>query len=280
MSTSMRASPAGDNRAQSRISSVPADAAISQAGAIAYWSTAPATVDGMLGGFPQVSRTDLQSSSNFLAKLRRRMQQEQQQHHPKEKHGTGANKASPARWGRAVDCGAGIGRVTKGLLSNVAEVVDILEPVEKFTQEVSCGEDFAELRQQGRIGNVFQVGMEEWNPPEGLHYDLVWNQWCLGQLNDAQLEQYLVRCKGCITPTTNTPTTRGWIIVKENLSTDPEGKDIFDEVDSSVTRTDDKFQAIFRKAGLKIIATEMQRGFPAGLFPVRIYALRPDTSQI
>ncbi|KAF3121174.1 o-methyltransferase [Orbilia oligospora] len=37
---------------------------------IAYWTAIPSTVSGMLGGYPQVSRVDLQTSSNFLAKLK------------------------------------------------------------------------------------------------------------------------------------------------------------------------------------------------------------------
>lgn len=72
---------------------------------------------------------------------------------------------------------------------------------------------------------------------------------------------------------------RGWIIVKENMSTDADGKDIFDEVDSSVTRTDKKFRALFEESGLVIAKTELQNGFPKKLYPVRLYALRPGLDQ-
>lgn len=41
------------------------------------------------------------------------------------------------------------------------------------------------------------------------------------------------------------------------------------------TRTDEKFQAIFKDAGLRLVKAETQRGFPKELFPVRIYALKP-----
>lgn len=34
-----------------------------------YWSSVDADVNGMLGGFPQVSRIDLRGSRSFLAKL-------------------------------------------------------------------------------------------------------------------------------------------------------------------------------------------------------------------
>lgn len=41
-------------------------------------------------------------------------------------------------------------------------------------------------------------------------------------------------------------------------------------------RTDQKFQDIFKTAGLKLVKVETQRGFPKELFPVRIYALKPQ----
>jgi hypothetical protein len=34
-----------------------------------YWSSVPATVDGVLGGFGFISRTDIQGSLSFLKQL-------------------------------------------------------------------------------------------------------------------------------------------------------------------------------------------------------------------
>jgi len=232
------------------------DSQISAATAIAYWSSTSADVDGMLGGFPQVTRADLQGSSNFLSKLRR-----SSKHLPPSK---------PLR--RAADCGAGIGRITLGFLSKVAEVVDIVEPVEKFTERISSGNDFAEIRARGGIGQIWNTGLEAWNPPvanESDKYDLIWNQWCVGQLTDKDLTDYLSKSKGWLSE-------GGLVVVKENLSNDPADVDVYDEVDSSVTRTDKKFRKIFQDAGMKLVSTELQRGFPASLYPVRMYALRPE----
>ncbi|TID12790.1 putative coatomer subunit gamma [Venturia nashicola] len=227
----------------------PADSAIDHKAALEYWSSVTADNNGVLGGYPQVSRIDLQSSSNFLSKLRRRST-----HH-----------APGKRLSRAVDCGAGIGRITKGVLWKVAEVVDIVEPVVKLTRVITEGEEFEEVRREGRVGVVYNVGLEEWIP--GFEYDLIWNQWCLGQLTDVQLFEYLERTKEFVRE-------GGWIVVKENMSTDALGNDVFDETDSSVTRSDGKFRALFERAGLKIVATEVQRGMPKELFPVRIYAMQ------
>ena len=156
----------------SAVSDKAADTSISQLHAVSYWSNVSADNDGMLGGFPQISRIDLQGSRNFIAKLRR----------------THNSQAEPSpqsrRLKRAVDCGAGIGRVAAGVLCPVADVVDIVEPVEKFTKEISSGSDFAALRAERRIGDVLTLGLESWLPPQDGRYDLIWHQWCLCQLRD------------------------------------------------------------------------------------------------
>jgi protein N-terminal methyltransferase len=82
--------------------------------------------------------------------------------------------------------------------------------------------------------------------------------------------------EGLVTTKDGAGVSQSWIIVKENLSTGIGHKDIYDEEDSSVTRSDDKFRKLFKKAGLKIAATEQQRGMPKELYPVRIYALKPE----
>jgi protein N-terminal methyltransferase len=225
------------------------DSQIDHKAAIAYWSSTEPTVNGVLGGYPQVSRVDLQGSSNFLAKLRR-----QSKHFP-----------SGKKLQRAVDCGAGIGRITTGCLSRVAEVVDIVEPVKSFTDKLEGI--------QG-VGKIYNVGLEEWHPEkDGLGpYDMIWNQWCLGQLTDTQLIDYLMRLPQVLSD-------GGWIVVKENLSNHHLGQDVFDETDSSVTRTDKKFRQLFEDAGLKVVATELQKGLPQGLYPVRAYALQPRAAK-
>ena len=61
-----------------------------------YWSTVDANVDGMLGGFSEISVKELQSSRSFLEEIYK-------------------SRPCPEKK-QALDCGAGIGRVSKGLL--------------------------------------------------------------------------------------------------------------------------------------------------------------------
>ena len=149
--------------------------------------------------------------------------------------------------------------MTEGFLLLAAETVDIVEPVVQFTEKI---------RGKEGVGEVYNLGLEDWFPEKaGLGpYELVWNQWCVGQLNDAQFVGYLRRLPPVLKK-------GGWIVVKENLSN--AGEDVYDETDSSVTRTDEKFRALFQEAGLKIVSTELQKGMVEGLYPVRAYALQP-----
>lgn len=245
------------------------DASINVDHSLQYWNSVSSDVDGMLGGYPQVSRIDLQGSSNFLTKLRRGRSQ--------------ATKQPLPPMERVADCGAGIGRITKGLLLPVTKRVDIVEPVKKFTDELvqalGNGEyagDGEGKEGTGQVGEVMNLGLQDWRPEHGT-YDLIWNQWCVGHLTDAELVTYLQRCAAGLKQTKEgEDSSKAWIVVKENLSTDIQHKDIYDEEDSSVTRSDDKFRRLFQKAGLKIVATEQQKGMPKELYPVRIYALRPE----
>lgn len=113
-----------------------------------------------------------------------------------------------------------IGRVTEGLLSKVAEHVDAIEPIEKFCDVLKS--------KKGVARNVFNMGLEDWQPTADLTYGLVWVQWCAVHLTDAQLVEFLQKCKRALVPDT------GLIVFKENNSSTSE--DIFDPVDSSVTR--------------------------------------------
>ncbi|KAI0971055.1 AdoMet dependent proline di-methyltransferase-domain-containing protein [Xylaria arbuscula] len=253
-----------------------------------YWQGIDASDNGMLGGYGHVSRVDLRGSRSFLSKL-----------------GFGRkNGVKTIR--RALEGGAGIGRITNGLLLDLAETVDVVEPISKFTDA---------LAKRDGVGRIFNLGLEEWRPGEGgdLSYDVVWNQWCLGHLTDIQLEEYLLRvsiistrrsfstlplqllapveinfrfhasaislirevkmkCKSVLS-TGEDGKVSGVIVVKENTTTGEE--DLFDEVDSSVTRTEATFKHIFEKAGLRIIKNELQHGLPSELYPVRMFALRP-----
>ncbi|KAL4871091.1 hypothetical protein BDV12DRAFT_37649 [Aspergillus spectabilis] len=238
----------------------PPDSNINPTASISYWNGVPATSNAMLamlGNYPWYTRIDLRGSRTFLSKVRRMV----------------PGCPVDGKLNIGVDCGAGVGRVTEGFLRHVCERVDAVEPVGKFTDVIQEAKVKANTHGEGwggAVGDVYVQGIESWVP--GKRYDLVWTQFCVGHVTDVQLVDYLVRCRDALTET-------GILVLKENISTDFEGMDMYDDEDSSVTRTDEKFRALFRDAGLNVIASELQLGFPKNfkLLPVRFYALRPKS---
>ncbi len=222
------------------------DSHISYTDAIDYWSSVPATVDGVLGGFGNTSvpKADVIGSSTFLRRLRPRM------------------KVSEGHIKYGVDIGAGIGRVTRDMLHNHCDKVDLVEPVKSFVTQMET--ELEPLIKQNKIGEIYQIGAQEFIPEEGKYW-LIWCQWCLGHLPDNELLLFFKRCIKSLQP-------NGTIIVKENNSFI---NDEFDETDSSVTRSDENFKRLFEKSGLKIIAIDKQKGMPKEIYPVRMYALKP-----
>lgn len=101
----------------------PPDSNIDHAAARSYWSSIDADVNGMLGGFPHVSRVDLQGSRAFLVKLGisaksaaaapKRVTRNSEKENEREADGEQRDKKEEGKVeaekpiARAVDCGAG-----------------------------------------------------------------------------------------------------------------------------------------------------------------------------
>jgi protein N-terminal methyltransferase len=195
----------------------------------------------MLGGFNNtcLPRVDIIGSRSFLS------------------HPLVTKRLVASSYIHAVDCGAGIGRITKNLLAKLFTKTDLVDPIDSFINDVRGGEYLRSERDDGKIGDVFAIGLQQFKPESGK-YSVIWNQWCLGHLTDEDLVDYFVRCRDGLVP------DGGVIIVKENLAS---GEDNFDGVDSSFTRTEKTFRRIFAKAGLKVLHAAEQHG----IYPERIY---------
>jgi protein N-terminal methyltransferase len=212
-----------------------------------YWKSLPPTLDTMLGGFnsTRLPRVDILGSQTFLT------------------HPTIKRRLKATNYARAVDCGAGIGRITKNLLTKLFATTDLVDPIESFNKDVQEGEYLRPEREAGKIGRVFTMGLQEFVPEKG-RYSVIWNQWCLGHLTDQDLVDYFKRCKEGIA------VEGGVIVVKENLTT---GEDNYDTLDSSFTRTEKSLRGIFARAGLRILHCAVQHGLPEGIYTVKMFAL-------
>lgn len=206
-----------------------------------YWAQIPSTVDGMLGGFEKISPTDINGSKEFLR--------------PFLKIGQGKTNNK-----RALDCGAGIGRITKRLLLPMFDSVDMVEQTQKFLDSARSfiGQDAS------RVDRLICCGLQDFTPELG-RYDVIWSQWVLGHLTTEHLVEFFKRCKTGLAED-------GILVVKENCS--GSGETEFDDVDSSYTRSKEDYMDAMKQAGLTILRERRQKSFPKGLYPVFMFALK------
>ncbi|KAK3819181.1 MAG: AdoMet dependent proline di-methyltransferase-domain-containing protein [Linnemannia gamsii] len=253
-----------------------------------YWDTIPATINGMLGGLGQLARPDAVSSLRFLSEFvtppatssASSIVNPLASNKDAKAIPTATQTGSPTKStnrqklplpnsgpSHVLDCGAGIGRVTKQVLIKAFDHVDLVENSAIFVKQAREEYLKAEL-ESGKVCEVRCSGLQnvefEGTSWEG-RFDVIWCQWVLGHLTEEDLISFFDRCKKGLKP-------GGMIFVKENNA---KIGIVIDEEDSSMTRSDEVWKEMFAKAGLKLLRDEVQKGFPSGLFAVKMYALEP-----
>jgi len=216
-----------------------------------YWDKVEATDDGVLGGFGNLSFFDARDSKKFIKEF------------VEGKYGANNHLISPPQFEThlACDCGAGIGRVSKVFLLDIFEKVDLVEQNPKFLEKAKSSY-MGPL--ENRVDKYICEGLQTFTP-EPKRYDVIWCQWVLGHLKNYDLIQFFERCKKGLKD-------NGMIFVKENNCLNE--FDV-DDVDSSMTRSDDLFKEIFQRSGLELVKEATQKNFPSSLYPVKMYALKP-----
>ncbi|KAJ4901669.1 methyltransferase [Raphanus sativus] len=186
-----------------------------------------ASVDGVLGGYGHVNDADIIGSEVFLKTLL----QERLVNRGTNQHLV------------ALDCGSGVGRITKNLLIRYFNEVDLVEPVAQFLD--AARENLASTGSEThKAANFFCVPL----------------QWCIGHLTDDDFVSFFNRAKGCLKP-------GGFFVLKENLA---KKGFVLDKEDRSITRSDPYFKQLFRRCGLHLFQTKDQKGLPRELFAVKI----------
>lgn len=228
--------------------------------AIGYWNKVDASCDGVLGGYGSLNACDVRDSERFLIEHMRQVFLDTE------------DKESRI----ALDIGAGVGRVTENLLIHFFDIVDLEEPIAHFRREAEarlrkkiqdCHDKavFKTLPDRCRYINMIEVPAQDFIP-EKSRYTCIWIQWCIGHLQDEHLISFLKRCRTAL------KNDKSRIFVKENICESSES--IFDEEDSSVTRSSGYFESIFAQTGLQVVARRTQKGFPLHLFKVITWCMR------
>lgn len=208
--------------------------------------------DGVLGGWAEVDPLDVKGSIAFVGGLLR---------------GGCAPIKAPLAGLRALDLGAGIGRVADGVLLKVAERVTLVE-----VSAALIGQARVRLAEHAARVEFVESSLRTFAPEPGS-YDLVWAQWVLGHLTDTDVVGLLSRCRGALRP-------GGAIVVKDNNAPPSEcdavaGKYLLDDENAAVIRSHGHLQNLCRKAGLRVATVALVTDFPDDLFAVRMYWLTP-----
>lgn len=293
-------------------------ATIGGSAAAAYWSHVEATDSGMLGGLDYVHDVEVRASRRLLEeRLVPRLlavaaadddkEERDAEHDASRPTENNAGRTPPRQRLRALDCGAGIGRVTRDVLSRYFAQVDLVEPDARF---------LAHARARGVGSEHFNTRLESFTPDAQRRYHVVWVQWCIIYLDDAPLLEFVRRCLAAV------QWCDGCVVVKENVlgghvaqrgdgDDDEYGGDddndkgarngedeqrrrrrrprgdcrrggckgrarerVFDASDNSVVRSDAVLRHLFRDAGGRVWWSEAQGAWPSDLLPVATYVVR------
>ncbi|XP_053325384.1 N-terminal Xaa-Pro-Lys N-methyltransferase 2 isoform X1 [Spea bombifrons] len=204
-----------------------------------FYRDVSATEEGMMGDFSDLSNTDIEFSSEFLRKF----------------------IGGPGKAGTyfALDCGAGIGRVSKHVLLPVFSNIELVDMMEPFLEEA---QNYLE-EESDRVETLYCYCLQDFTPAI-RKYDVIWMQWVSGYLTDKDLLEFLLRCK-------NGLKANGVIILKDNVAR--QGC-ILDPTDSSVIRDIHILRNIIEKSGMNILAEERQPGFPELCVPIWMIAMQ------
>ncbi|XP_074988053.1 N-terminal Xaa-Pro-Lys N-methyltransferase 2 [Caretta caretta] len=206
-----------------------------------FYREVPATEEGMMGDYIELSSTDIESSREFLRKFI-----------------GGPGKAGTEH---ALDCGSGIGRVTKHVLLPVFKSVELVDMMENFLAEA---QNYLQGKKD-RVKMYYCYSLQEFTPAP-QKYDVIWIQWVSGYLTDKDLLEFLIRCQ-------NGLKDNGVVILKDNVAR--EGC-ILDPLDSSVIRDLSILRSLVEKSGLTILQQERQEGFPEQCVPVWMLAMQKN----
>ena len=248
---------------------------------VEYWGADKSSVSGMLGGLPQVDGVDLSESRAVVDMLVRGALVLPR---PRGRRGRGRSGAAdgddaalraaqyvcsaaggrvPAmRCGRVLDCGAGIGRVTRGVFADRFARLDLVEQNAQYL-ETARAQTLAPWA--AKVGAVVAAPLQACDPAalvgDGAPYDLIWVQWVVLYMSDAELVAFLQRARAALVRD-----GRGYIVVKDNVTRGP--RFWVDRDDGSLVRSDAQLRAVFRRAGMTLLLARLQPDFPPDLFPI------------
>ena len=218
-----------------------------------YWKDREANIDDMLGGMSkQIHKIDILTSIEIV-----------NHYWPKhrQKNGAKTKQQGHVQRVRALDCGAGIGRVTESVLGPRFDRVDLIEINPDF-----CRECVRRIGKQKYFGKIMAKSLHKVTLKTD-YYHCIWCQWTLEHLTEEDLLSFLKQCKRALKRSSG----YSYCVFKENVCRN----NLFyvNTEGSSIIRHQTVFEDLFERAGLNVVDVLDQNGFPKDLWPQKIFVL-------
>lgn len=209
-----------------------------------HYQSQDAGMAAMAGDDPTLSIMDLKESATFLQPFLENMK-----------------RANEKR--RALDAGAGIGRVTDLLLSPHFDTIDVIEPMPHFIDALKVR---MEKHTPSKVDIILMSTLQAVTLLAGVRYDLIVVYWVLEALKDSDFVAFLIKCKDALAP-------GGAIFAKGNVILE----DAWYLCDKpSLHRNVPHYQELFRQAGLaEVQPGQQQIEWNAGWLPLQMFLLAP-----
>lgn len=167
----------------------------------------------------------------------------------------------------ALDCAAGIGRVTQYVLTNYYDNVDLVEQDVKFINKAK-----ELLANNNKVKHFYIDNIEKYDfQNKCKFYDLIWIQWCLENIENEDINNFINKCY-------NVLKDDGIVIVKENIyieeSDSEDNKDIKSKTDFSNIRPDIYYMNLFTNNGFIVYKHFLNPNWPEELIPLVVYVLK------
>jgi len=228
-----------------------------------YWKEQPADLEGMTGG--GVSRADMAFSRKALGDLTTILRKSGGK---RRKAGTKllrkVSGGCPEQFfSKTLELGAGIGRVSQGVLRHYCREVHLVEFMKKYLDKAK-----ASLPRKG-CKFTFQCRSAQKCRIVPNHYDLTWCQWLLMYLTDTDAVELLKKASKGLSY------KGGVMVVKENVMKafkDKAANKYFENDEDetwqpgsgkgpmNIVRTKKHFEHLFKRAGLRISGSRHQVG--------------------
>jgi protein N-terminal methyltransferase len=207
-----------------------------------YWIRRLPTLRNMMNGYDRIAEADIQQSQLVL-------------NHLLERNLTGDRKL-------ALDCGCGIGRITKDLLLKNFDYVEMLDFNNAFIDDAK--KNYLSSQEVSRVSRFHAANLEDFIPEENK-YDCIWIQWVLEYMTDADVIEFFKRIKKSLKP-------KGICFIKESVLL--EDGNFYSINTGGHLRTRQMFINLVRKSKMDFIIDAPADNMPADLNQLRIMVIR------